>query len=281
MLVTEARLLPTLTKVLSTTLHITHVIYAEDYGDADTAVLGNLQTILPGAKFMSWTAFRTLGTANQHPINPPTPDLDACIMYTSGSTGAPKGVCLTHANVIAGIAAANYALENFFIPQDRLLAYLPLAHIIEFVVEHISLYWGATLGYGRPQTLTTTSGSLVGRGGKKGDPNIKGDIESFAPTVMTGVPAVWEGVKKGIVNKVAAAGFVKRNIFTLHYMRAGGDSQHQILGFSETLPSVSLTKLYLTMSANSWSGTSAQLCQVVQNSTLRPPFSSVMSSGLQ
>ena len=89
MLVTEARLLPNLAKVLSTTPHITQVIYTEDYGDADTAVLANLQSFLPDAKFMSWTAFRALGVANQHPINPPTPDLDACIMYTSGSMGAP------------------------------------------------------------------------------------------------------------------------------------------------------------------------------------------------
>ena len=231
MLVTEARLLPNLAKVLSTTPHITQVIYTEDYGDADTAVLANLQSFLPDAKFMSWTAFRALGVANQHPINPPTPDLDACIMYTSGSMGAPKGVCLTHANVIAGIAAANYVLEKFLTPQDRLLAYLPLAHIVEFAFEHCSLYWGTTLGYARPQTLTNASGSLVGCDGKKDDPNIKGDIEFFAPTVMVGVPAVWETVKKGIVNKVSAAGFIKKNLFyAALYARKWG--------FSTTSPGV-------------------------------------------
>lgn len=162
---------------------------------------------------MSWADFRSLGAAKLHPLNPPTPDLDACIMYTSGSTGTPKGVCLTHANVIAGIAAANYVLEKFVTPQDRLLAYLPLAHIVEYAFEHCSLYWGATLGYGRPQTLTAAGGSIVGKGGDKKDPNVKGDMEFFAPTIMVGVPAVWETVKKGIVNKVAQAGIIKKNLF--------------------------------------------------------------------
>ncbi|KAF8420406.1 long-chain fatty-acid-CoA ligase [Tirmania nivea] len=212
-LVTEARLLPSLIKVFSSTPHITHIIYTTDYGEADPSALTSLQSLLPNAKFLSWTDFRVLGAASPHPLNPPTPDLDACIMYTSGSTGTPKGVCLTHANVIAGIAAANYVLEKFLTPQDRLLAYLPLAHIVEFAFEHCSLYWGATLGYGRPQTLTPAGGSLVGKGGNKNDPNIKGDIEFFAPTVMVGVPAVWETVKKGIVNKVAVAGAIKKNLF--------------------------------------------------------------------
>ncbi|KAF8465554.1 hypothetical protein BDZ91DRAFT_229827 [Kalaharituber pfeilii] len=235
LLVTEARLLPSLKNVVNTTPNVSTIIYTTDYGAPDPSALSALQEILPEARLISWEDFRGIGRASPHPIVPPTPDLDACIMYTSGSTGPPKGVCLTHANVVAGLSAANYILAKFITPQDRLLAYLPLAHIVEFAFEHLSLYWGATLGYGRPQTLTPAGGSLIGKNGNKNDPNIKGDIEFFAPTIMVGVPAVWENVKKGIVNKVASAGFIKKSIF---YAALGARKW----GYSSTHPGV-LSKL--------------------------------------
>ncbi|KAI5780295.1 long-chain-fatty-acid-CoA ligase 1 [Peziza echinospora] len=214
-LVTEGRLLHTLIPVLSSTPEVTTVVYQADYGLPDAATLEKLQSDSPNTRILSWDAFRLLGSSvvPPHPFVPPTAELDACIMYTSGSTGTPKGVCLSHQNVVATVASAHYTLAKFLTPQDRLLAYLPLAHIVEFVFEHTAMYWGAALGYGRPQTLTPAGGSLSGPNGSKDDPSIKGDIECFAPTIMVGVPAVWETVKKGIVNKVNAAGLIKKNIF--------------------------------------------------------------------
>jgi len=64
------------------------------------------------------------------------PDDLALIMYTSGSTGLPKGVKLTHANFVAVIASA--LAQNVITPQagqDSVIAYLPLAHILELIVE--------------------------------------------------------------------------------------------------------------------------------------------------
>jgi long-chain acyl-CoA synthetase len=58
------------------------------------------------------------------------------------------------------------------------------------------------MGYGNPKTLSDTSVR-----------NCKGDIREFRPTVLVGVPAVWESVKKGIVAKVASAGIVSKNLF--------------------------------------------------------------------
>ena len=87
-------------------------------------------------------------------------------------------------------------------PGDGLLTYLPLAHILEFVFENAVLYWGGTMGYGSIRTLSDASVR-----------NCKGDMCEFRPTVLVGVPQVWETVKKGIVNKVNGGGFVKRNLF--------------------------------------------------------------------
>jgi long-chain acyl-CoA synthetase len=83
-----------------------------------------------------------------------------------------------------------------------LLAYLPLAHIIEFVFENASMFWGTTLGYGSPKTLTDASVR-----------NCKGDLAEFKPSLIIGVPAVWELVKKGIMGKIESSGMVKRNLF--------------------------------------------------------------------
>ena len=83
-----------------------------------------------------------------------------------------------------------------------MLTYLPLAHILEFVFENAVLYWGGTMGYGNPKTLSDASVR-----------NCKGDIREFKPTILVGVPAVWESVKKGVVAKVNAGSPVVKNLF--------------------------------------------------------------------
>jgi len=70
------------------------------------------------------------------PEHPPAPDTIALLMYTSGTTGMPKGVMLTHANLIANAHAvcAEHALDA----HDRVLAVLPLYHINAFVVTMLA-----------------------------------------------------------------------------------------------------------------------------------------------
>lgn len=87
-------------------------------------------------------------------------------------------------------------------PGDSLLTYLPLAHILEFVFENACLFWGGTMGYGNAKTLS--DGSMR---------NCKGDIREFKPTILVGVPAVFETVKKGILAQLSKASFIARNMF--------------------------------------------------------------------
>lgn len=93
-------------------------------------------------------------------------------------------------------------VQPYIGPGDGLLTYLPLAHILEFVFENASLHWGSTMGYGNPKTLSDTSVR-----------NCNGDIREFKPSVLVGVPAVWETVKKGIIAKVNAGSAVVRGLF--------------------------------------------------------------------
>ena len=75
-------------------------------------------------------------------------------MYTSGSTGVPKGVILTHQNIVTSIIGA---IKTFHLapgPPPLYLAFLPLAHILELGVECWAIVCGITLGYSSPNTLT-------------------------------------------------------------------------------------------------------------------------------
>lgn len=87
-------------------------------------------------------------------------------------------------------------------PGDYLMTYLPLAHILEFVFENSCLFWGSAMGYGNPKTLADRSMR-----------NCRGDIAEFKPTIMVGVPAVFETIKKGIIDKVCQAPALSQKLF--------------------------------------------------------------------
>ena len=205
----DPHLLTTLIKPLQEAKDIQHVIYNED--DAPTTkqdpektadAVKKLKEAHPHLTVSSFDEFVKLGEDNMvDPVPPKSEDL-CCIMYTSGSTGAPKGVLLTHKNVIAAITGVDVIVGPYLGPGDGLLTYLPLAHILEFVFESACLYWGGTMGYGSPRTLTDTNLR-----------NSKGDIQEFKPTILVGVPQVWETVKKGIMAKVGKMNAITKNLF--------------------------------------------------------------------
>lgn len=202
---TNAAQLHVVDSVVENTPLLRVVIYD---GEADPKVLESVRAKLstrPNAHLVTFDEVLKLGA--QHSNSAPVqvnPDDIACIMYTSGSTGAPKGVILTHANLVATVAAVDMLISPYLGDNESLLAYLPLAHILEFVVECFALYRGIALGYGRVKTLTATSVR-----------NSKSDLMAFRPTLMVGVPAVWELIRKGIVSKVSSAGSVKQKMFNM------------------------------------------------------------------
>lgn len=92
------------------------------------------------------------------------------------------------------MAGFDDVIGRHFDKNDRYLAYLPLAHVLEFAFEHACLYWGVPLAYGNPRTLFDSS--VEGS---------KGDLRELRPTYMLGVPAIWETVKKEILTMVSAS----------------------------------------------------------------------------
>lgn len=197
----DPHLLPTLGNVLRDATEIRHVIW-NDQNKIKQEHVDKLREAFPNIDILSFEDLRKRGEENPVDAVPPTPEDLCCIMYTSGSTGTPKGVPLTHKNVVAAVAGVSVVVQPYVGPGDGLLTYLPAAHILEFVFENASIFWGSTMGYGNPKTLSDTSVR-----------NCNGDIKEFRPSVLVGVPAVWEMVKKGIVAKVHAGSPLVRSLF--------------------------------------------------------------------
>ncbi|KXJ92160.1 AMP-binding enzyme [Microdochium bolleyi] len=197
----DPHLLPTLGNVLTDAKEVRHVIW-NSHNQVNQKHIESLKSSYPHLSILSFKELEQLGAENPTEPVPPVPEDLCCIMYTSGSTGTPKGVPLKHKALIAAVAGVSVVVQPYIGPGDGLLTYLPLAHILELVFENSALYWGATLGYGNPKTLSDSSVR-----------NCAGDIREFKPSVLVGVPAVFESVKKGILAKVAAGSPLVQKMF--------------------------------------------------------------------
>jgi long-chain acyl-CoA synthetase len=121
------------------------------------------------------------------------PDDLATLIYTSGTTAEPKGVMLTHGNIVSNVLAA---LEAFPIePWYTALCFLPLAHSYERMVDFLYFYQGVTVAYAESiQTLSE-------------------DLGSVKPHCFVSVPRVYEKVLAKIQENVSRSSGTKQKIF--------------------------------------------------------------------
>ena len=161
---------------------LTAVIITEDEVDDETGMVRGLS---------EWLAAGT--HVVELPEGPKEDDL-AGIVYTSGTTGRPKGVMLTHGNIVSNVKAT---LECVF-PQvgDIFLSFLPLSHTFERTAGYyLALATGCTIAYNRSVLL------------------LADDLKTIRPTVIISVPRVYERIVARVHDKLKKSRPAARYLF--------------------------------------------------------------------
>lgn len=144
---------------------------------------GSIQPYPVPVELFSEIQAQTPPPFNVGSIDDVTADVTATIVHTSGTSGTPKGVILSHGNLTSNIEACLSVLTVE--PNDVTLSYLPLSHIFERTVGHFCLLTaGGTIAYA--ESLDT----------------IQQDIAQIRPTVLVTVPRLLEKVYAGILQKI-------------------------------------------------------------------------------
>ncbi|XP_055923856.1 long-chain-fatty-acid--CoA ligase 1 isoform X3 [Eupeodes corollae] len=151
-----------------------------------------------GVQIFTFDEVEKLGAKGAHLEVPPTPEDLCTICYTSGTTGNPKGVMLTHGNVVAGVCSVILQLGDHKIRAgDIMISFLPLAHMFERCCENGIYYVGGAVGF--------YSGDIK---------ELTNDLKALKPTVMPAVPRllnrVYDKIQVDITNSS-----IKRMLFRM------------------------------------------------------------------
>jgi long-chain acyl-CoA synthetase len=155
---------------------------------------------LPGATVMSWTEALALGERQADPGPDPAQALSrddiACFIYTSGTGGNPKGVILSHGNLLANVAGAHTVLEKIGLGKEVFLSFLPLSHAYEHTVgQFLPIAVGAQIYYA------------------EGSESLTSNLLEVRPTVMACVPRLYEVMRQRILSGLTRRGGLGPRLF--------------------------------------------------------------------
>ena len=176
--------------------HLHHVVVfdatpeteaAADHADAPRSVSDWREFETRGASMHDPNAFERVWQAVK-------PDDLATIIYTSGTTGVPKGVMLTHANIVSNVLSTLARLPIG--PGDTCLSFLPLSHIFERMAGHFVMWYaGVSIAYA--ESIDTVPQNLL----------------EVRPTILISVPRLYEKMHARVRNTMASASALRQHLF--------------------------------------------------------------------
>ncbi len=168
---------------------------------------------IPGTEVRPFLLELSSMASSPYRVTQNDPDSTATIVFTSGTTGRPKGVQLTHANILSNAIAATAAVP--IVPEDRLLSFLPLSHMFERTVGYYSpMLHGSTVAFAR--SVAT----------------LREDLRLQPPTVLVSVPRVYEKIYRALTSRRPLNSPIGRLLVSLSRKagRAGPFSLWRVLG---------------------------------------------------
>ncbi|CBI32531.3 hypothetical protein VitviT2T_003413 [Vitis vinifera] len=155
-----------------------------------------------GVSCFSWEEFALLGSLDCE--LPPKQKTDICtIMYTSGTTGEPKGVVLSNEAIMAEVLSTDQLLletDKVATEEDTYFSFLPLAHVFDQIMETYCIYKGSSIGFWGADVRYLME-----------------DIQELKPTIFCGVPRVYERIYGGAIAKISSGGALRKALFQYAY----------------------------------------------------------------
>ena len=158
-----------------------HIIVFDPPDKTSDGILAWREFLLLDPEGLSDRAFREEALAAR-------PESVATILYTSGTTGNPKGVLLTHANVESNVRACRTLLDVS--DKDTTLSFLPLSHILQRMVDYFFFAVGCAIAYARDITTVAE------------------DLGIVRPTVVASVPRLYERVYNAVTGASGVKGLL-------------------------------------------------------------------------
>jgi len=165
-----------------------------DHPDQVAKVKGHVARIIsfdPAEGAESFEDFLKKG--GEPPVVKVEPEDVATIIYTSGTTGVPKGVMLTHRNLVSNMLASASAFD--VTPADMILSFLPLSHVFERIFDYLFYFWGTSIAYA--EHVDKVAENLL----------------EIRPTIMAAVPRFYEKVYSKIRKSVSEQKPWKQGLF--------------------------------------------------------------------